>query len=301
MAALRRMEPPSYGEWQHDAQFGYGGYGSQTLPSQGGAPPAAAARAKGKLIPTSRDNAPPPLPPPAAPPPKQGQPKSCGGGGTPKMNGSSPGWWPECTCSNRDWYEQVGAAAALVRWGGAVGGGRWSPVPPGQQLSTRPLQSLRLSCRSQRWTPGPFPGFFGGEGSLVQSPPPAPPDAQKMDGAVSASTSAPKMEAAALSPPCLSAARCQLPSPPPGWLWLGRQCLPVGLSILSTGPSAPPRCLTPHPAWTAASQSSWGLAERAGLGLLLPSLPAVRWPSQDGKGGGAGGRARTVRRKGALP
>ncbi|KAJ6653553.1 hypothetical protein lerEdw1_009133 [Lerista edwardsae] len=111
MAALRRMEPPSYGEWQHE-QFGYGGYGSQTLPSQGGAPPAA--RAKGKLIPTSRDNAPPPLPPPAAPPPKQGQPKSCGGGGTPKMNGSSPGWWPECTCSNRDWYEQASPSPIIV-------------------------------------------------------------------------------------------------------------------------------------------------------------------------------------------
>uniref|UniRef100_A0ACB8FY44 Uncharacterized protein n=1 Tax=Sphaerodactylus townsendi TaxID=933632 RepID=A0ACB8FY44_9SAUR len=92
MAALRRMEPPTYGEWQHE-QYGYGGYGSQTLPSQGGATPTA--RNKGKLIPTSRDNVP-------AAPPKQSQGKT----GTPKMNGNSPGWWPECTCSNRDWYEQ---------------------------------------------------------------------------------------------------------------------------------------------------------------------------------------------------
>uniref|UniRef100_A0A8C0J933 Discs large MAGUK scaffold protein 3 n=1 Tax=Chelonoidis abingdonii TaxID=106734 RepID=A0A8C0J933_CHEAB len=90
MAALRRMEPPSYGEWQHE-QYGYGGYGSQTLPSQGGATPTS--RSKSKLIPTSRDNVPAPL--------KQGQGKS-----TPKMNGNSTNWWPECTCSNRDWYEQ---------------------------------------------------------------------------------------------------------------------------------------------------------------------------------------------------
>ncbi|CAM4603704.1 unnamed protein product, partial [Eretmochelys imbricata] len=90
MAALRRMEPPSYGEWQHE-QYGYGGYSSQTLPSQGGATPTS--RNKSKLIPTSRDNVPAPL--------KQGQGKS-----TPKMNGNSTNWWPECTCSNRDWYEQ---------------------------------------------------------------------------------------------------------------------------------------------------------------------------------------------------
>uniref|UniRef100_A0A670KKL2 Discs large MAGUK scaffold protein 3 n=1 Tax=Podarcis muralis TaxID=64176 RepID=A0A670KKL2_PODMU len=112
MAALRRMEPPSYGEWQQQEQQyagGYGGYGSQTLPSQaGGATPTA--RGKGKLIPTSRcDNAPPA-------PPKQGPAKSCGGGGggTPKMNGGSPGWWPECTCSNRDWYEQASPSPIIV-------------------------------------------------------------------------------------------------------------------------------------------------------------------------------------------
>ncbi|XP_034638608.1 disks large homolog 3 isoform X6 [Trachemys scripta elegans] len=98
MAALRRMEPPSYGEWQHE-QYGYGGYGSQTLPSQGGATPTS--RSKSKLIPTSRDNVPAPL--------KQGQGKS-----TPKMNGNSTNWWPECTCSNRDWYEQANPAPIIV-------------------------------------------------------------------------------------------------------------------------------------------------------------------------------------------
>uniref|UniRef100_A0A8B9V4W4 PDZ domain-containing protein n=1 Tax=Anas zonorhyncha TaxID=75864 RepID=A0A8B9V4W4_9AVES len=69
MAALRRMEPPSYGEWQHE-QYGYGGYGSQTLPAPGGAAPAA--------------------------------------------RGKGPGWWPECTCSSRDWYEQANPAPIIV-------------------------------------------------------------------------------------------------------------------------------------------------------------------------------------------
>ncbi|NWR60949.1 DLG3 protein, partial [Bucorvus abyssinicus] len=96
MAALRRMEPPSYGEWQHE-QYGYGGYGSQTLPASGGAAPAA--RGKAKLGPPARD--------PAAlkPPP---------GKSAPKVNGSSPGWWPECTCSSRDWYEQANPAPIIV-------------------------------------------------------------------------------------------------------------------------------------------------------------------------------------------
>ncbi|XP_067404079.1 disks large homolog 3 isoform X6 [Emydura macquarii macquarii] len=98
MAALRRMEPPSYGEWQQE-QYGFGGYGSQTLPTQGGATPTG--RSKSKLIPTSRDNAAAPL--------KQGQGKS-----TPKMNGNSTNWWPECTCSNRDWYEQANPAPISV-------------------------------------------------------------------------------------------------------------------------------------------------------------------------------------------
>lgn len=130
MAALRRMEPPTYGEWQHE-QYGYGGYGSQTLPSQGGATPTA--RNKGKLIPTSRDNVP-------AAPPKQSQGKT----GTPKMNGNSPGWWPECTCSNRDWYEQVGAAAEDV-WGHhALRGGRW--MRRGSMLGRKVLQAGLVPC-----------------------------------------------------------------------------------------------------------------------------------------------------------
>lgn len=95
MAALRRMEPPSYGEWQHE-QYGYGGYGSQTLPAPGGAAPAA--RGKAKLGPPAREPA--ALKPPPPPPGKS----------APKVNGSGPGWWPECTCSSRDWYEQVRAS-----------------------------------------------------------------------------------------------------------------------------------------------------------------------------------------------
>ncbi|NXF34918.1 DLG3 protein, partial [Nyctibius bracteatus] len=97
MAALRRMEPPSYGEWQHE-QYGYGGYGSQTLPAPGGAAPAA--RGKAKLGPPARDPAALKPPPPV---------KSA-----PKVNGSGPGWWPECTCSSRDWYEQANPAPIIV-------------------------------------------------------------------------------------------------------------------------------------------------------------------------------------------
>ncbi|NXH12932.1 DLG3 protein, partial [Bucco capensis] len=98
MAALRRMEPPSYGEWQHE-QYGYGGYGSQTLPAPGGTAPAA--RGKAKLGPPARD--------PAAlkPPPPPGK-------STPKVNGSGPDWWPECTCSSRDWYEQANPAPIIM-------------------------------------------------------------------------------------------------------------------------------------------------------------------------------------------
>uniref|UniRef100_A0A663F7W5 Discs large MAGUK scaffold protein 3 n=1 Tax=Aquila chrysaetos chrysaetos TaxID=223781 RepID=A0A663F7W5_AQUCH len=97
MAALRRMEPPSYGEWQHE-QYGYGGYGSQTLPAPGGAAPAA--RGKAKLGPPARD-------PAALKPPPPGK-------SAPKVNGSGPGWWPECTCSSRDWYEQASPAPIIV-------------------------------------------------------------------------------------------------------------------------------------------------------------------------------------------
>ncbi|KAM6299943.1 disks large homolog 3 isoform 2-T2 [Aegotheles albertisi] len=101
MAALRRMEPPSYGEWQHE-QYGYGGYGSQTLPAPGGAAPAA--RGKAKMGPPARDPA--ALKPPAAPPGKN----------APKVNGSGPGWWPECTCSSRDWYEQVNGSDGMFKY-----------------------------------------------------------------------------------------------------------------------------------------------------------------------------------------
>ncbi|KAM9538371.1 disks large homolog 3 isoform 7-T7 [Guaruba guarouba] len=99
MAALRRMEPPSYGEWQHE-QYGYGGYGSQTLPAPGGAAPAA--RGKAKL-----GGGPPRDPAALKPPPPPGK-------SAPKVNGSGPGWWPECTCSTRDWYEQANPAPIIV-------------------------------------------------------------------------------------------------------------------------------------------------------------------------------------------
>ncbi|XP_068103726.1 disks large homolog 3 isoform X3 [Hyperolius riggenbachi] len=100
MSGLRRMEPPTYGEWQHEQYGGgYGGYSSQTLPSQPAVTPTA--RGKAKLVPATRENLTPTL---------KGPPKSA----TPKMNGNSANWWPECTCTNRDWYEQAGAAPMLV-------------------------------------------------------------------------------------------------------------------------------------------------------------------------------------------
>uniref|UniRef100_A0A8C9NXM4 Discs large MAGUK scaffold protein 3 n=1 Tax=Serinus canaria TaxID=9135 RepID=A0A8C9NXM4_SERCA len=40
---------------------------------------------------------------------------ACAGASAAKVNGSGPGWWPECTCSSRDWYEQVRARAAESR------------------------------------------------------------------------------------------------------------------------------------------------------------------------------------------
>ncbi|NWX39449.1 DLG3 protein, partial [Steatornis caripensis] len=54
-----------------------------------------------KLGPPARD--------PAAlkPPPPPGK-------SAPKVNGSGPGWWPECTCSSRDWYEQANPAPVIV-------------------------------------------------------------------------------------------------------------------------------------------------------------------------------------------
>ncbi|NXS55717.1 DLG3 protein, partial [Brachypteracias leptosomus] len=87
MAALRRMEPPSYGEWQHE--HGRGG-GRRALRGAGAA---------AKLGPSARD------PPAMKPPP---------GKNAPKVNGSGPGWWPECTCSSRDWYEQANPAPIIV-------------------------------------------------------------------------------------------------------------------------------------------------------------------------------------------
>ncbi|ELW68015.1 Disks large like protein 3 [Tupaia chinensis] len=81
------------------ASAGYGGYSSQTLPSQAGATPTP--RTKAKLIPTGRDVGPVP-------------PKQVPGKSTPKLNGSGPSWWPECTCTNRDWYEQASPAPLLV-------------------------------------------------------------------------------------------------------------------------------------------------------------------------------------------
>nr|KAF6287331.1 discs large MAGUK scaffold protein 3 [Pipistrellus kuhlii] len=109
LAALRRIEPPGYGDWPVPDPYGpsggngastaYGGYSSQTLPSQAGATPTP--RTKAKLIPTGRDVG--PVPPKPAP-----------GKSTPKLNGSGSSWWPECTCTNRDWYEQAGSAPLLV-------------------------------------------------------------------------------------------------------------------------------------------------------------------------------------------
>nr|XP_005900907.1 PREDICTED: disks large homolog 3 [Bos mutus] len=80
LAALRRLEPPSYGDWQvpdpygpgggNGASAGYGGYSSQTLPSQAGATPTP--RTKAKLIPTGRDVGPvPPKPVPGKSTPAQ--------------------------------------------------------------------------------------------------------------------------------------------------------------------------------------------------------------------------------------
>ncbi|XP_038172087.1 disks large homolog 3 isoform X2 [Arvicola amphibius] len=109
LAALRRLETPGYGDWQVPDPYGpsggngasssYGGYSSQTLPSQAGATPTP--RTKAKLIPTGRDVGPVP-------------PKPVPGKSTPKLNGSGPSWWPECTCTNRDWYEQASPAPLLV-------------------------------------------------------------------------------------------------------------------------------------------------------------------------------------------
>ncbi|KAF1656175.1 hypothetical protein FQA23_0008039, partial [Aptenodytes patagonicus] len=59
-------------------------------------------RGKAKLGPPARDPA--ALKPPPPPPGKS----------APKVNGSGPGWWPECTCSSRDWYDQANPAPIIV-------------------------------------------------------------------------------------------------------------------------------------------------------------------------------------------
>ncbi|CAG5989953.1 unnamed protein product [Menidia menidia] len=112
MAALRRMDAPAYGgDWQAEP-YGYPpGYGGgQTLP-----PPASGGggsmgggggtlgRSKGKIMSGGG---------PGGPNPK-GQSK-----GGPKVNGNNSsgqgGWWPECTCTNREWYDQANPPPIIV-------------------------------------------------------------------------------------------------------------------------------------------------------------------------------------------
>ncbi|XP_064829852.1 disks large homolog 3-like isoform X6 [Oncorhynchus masou masou] len=116
MAALRRMDAPQYQEWQAEPYgypAGYGPGGGQTLPQ----PPVSGGgggggmgggggtlgRSKGKM--TSAGG-------PGGPNPK-GQSK----GGN-KVNGNNSGgqagWWPECTCSNREWYDQANPPPVIV-------------------------------------------------------------------------------------------------------------------------------------------------------------------------------------------
>ncbi|XP_069027808.1 disks large homolog 3 isoform X3 [Embiotoca jacksoni] len=112
MAALRRMDAPSYGgDWQAEP-YGYPpGYGGgQTLPppaSGGGGSMAGGGgtlgRSKGKIMSGGG---------PGGPNPK-GQSKS-----GPKVNGNNSsgqaGWWPECTCTNREWYDQANPPPIIV-------------------------------------------------------------------------------------------------------------------------------------------------------------------------------------------
>ncbi|XP_059377476.1 disks large homolog 3-like isoform X3 [Carassius carassius] len=110
MAALRRMDAPAYGDWQPEP-YGYPtGYGGgQTLPPQtsgggggmGGG--GTLGRSKGKMMSAGG---------PGGPNPKSHS--KCG----PKVNGNNSGgqggWWPECTCSNRDWYDQANPPPIIV-------------------------------------------------------------------------------------------------------------------------------------------------------------------------------------------
>ncbi|XP_061756264.1 disks large homolog 3 isoform X7 [Nerophis ophidion] len=126
MAALRRMDAPSYvGDWQAEP-YGYPpGYGGgQTLPAPasggggnmgggggggggerggGGGGGGTLGRSKGKMMSGGG---------PGGPNPK-GQSK-----GGPKVNGNNTsgqgGWWPECTCTNREWYEQANPPPIIV-------------------------------------------------------------------------------------------------------------------------------------------------------------------------------------------
>uniref|UniRef100_A0A4W4FY34 Discs, large homolog 3 (Drosophila) n=1 Tax=Electrophorus electricus TaxID=8005 RepID=A0A4W4FY34_ELEEL len=120
MAALRRMDAPAYGDWQPEP-YGYpASYGGgQTLPPQpsgggggmGGG--GTLGRSKGKMLSSGGPGGP--------------NPKSQSKGG-PKVNGSNSGgqggWWPECTCSNRDWYDQVNAFPVLDTQPIALGASR---------------------------------------------------------------------------------------------------------------------------------------------------------------------------------
>ncbi|XP_056625677.1 disks large homolog 3 isoform X1 [Triplophysa dalaica] len=110
MAALRRMDAPAYGDWQPEP-YGYpAGYGGgQTLPPQtsggggGMSGGGTLGRSKGKMMSAGG---------PGGPNPKS-QSK-----GAPKVNGNNSGgqggWWPECTCSNRDWYDQANPPPIIV-------------------------------------------------------------------------------------------------------------------------------------------------------------------------------------------
>ncbi|XP_055034759.1 disks large homolog 3 isoform X15 [Misgurnus anguillicaudatus] len=112
MAALRRMDAPAYGDWQPEP-YGYpAGYGGgQTLPPQttgggggmGGG--GTLGRSKGKMMSAGG---------PGGPNPKSHS--KCG----PKVNGNNSGgqggWWPECTCSNRDWYDQVNGSDGMFKY-----------------------------------------------------------------------------------------------------------------------------------------------------------------------------------------
>ncbi|XP_054647962.1 disks large homolog 3 isoform X22 [Dunckerocampus dactyliophorus] len=118
MAALRRMDAPSYGgDWQAEP-YGYPpGYGGgQTLPAPasggggnmgggGGGGGGTLGRSKGKMMSGGG---------PGGPNPK-GQSK-----GGPKVNGNNSsgqgGWWPECTCTNREWYDQVNGSDGMYKY-----------------------------------------------------------------------------------------------------------------------------------------------------------------------------------------